>query len=102
MDPRTPINRRSAILGTLGAAISAGASQSQTTPAQTAPAGGKRRNILFILTDDHRYDAMSFMKAQKFPVTPNIDAMAREAAHSTNPFVTTPPSNGPPPPPPHP
>ena len=50
------IRRRTAILGALGAlgALSA--------PAQT---GKKRRNILFILSDDHRYDALGFMQVQK-------------------------------------
>ena len=79
-----PIDRRSVLFGTLGATLSASAAQAQTTPP-----GGKRRNILFILTDDHRFDAMSFMKARKFPITPNMDAMARDGVHCRNAFVTT-------------
>jgi N-acetylglucosamine-6-sulfatase len=47
------------------------------------------RNIVFILTDDHRYDAMSFMKGQSFLETPNMDRMAREGAHFNSAFVTT-------------
>src|SRR5271163_2030994 len=70
----------------LGSSI-AGALTAKPQPAQ--PATGKRRNILFILTDDHRYDAMSFMGAQTFPVTPNMDAMARDGVHCVNAFVTT-------------
>ena len=83
MLPDTPpkIDRRSALLGALG--VAASARQAAAQP------GLKRRNILFILTDDHRYDAMGFMKAQKFLETPNLDLLAREGAHLKNAFVTT-------------
>ncbi len=74
------IDRRSAILRTIGTAY--GASRASAQPA-------KRRNILFILTDDHRYDALGFMKAQPFLETPNLDSLAREGAHLKNAFVTT-------------
>ena len=47
------------------------------------------RNIVFILTDDHRYDAMGFLKAQPFLATPNLDRMARGGVHLPNAFVTT-------------
>ncbi|MCD6308119.1 MAG: sulfatase-like hydrolase/transferase [Candidatus Latescibacteria bacterium] len=51
-------------------------------------ADGKRRNIVFVLVDDLRFDAMSFMN---HPVieTPHIDAMARNGVHLKNAFVTT-------------
>ncbi|MBI3210365.1 MAG: sulfatase [Candidatus Solibacter usitatus] len=49
----------------------------------------KRRNIIFILTDDHRYDALGFMKAQEWLETPHLDSLAREGVHLTNAFVTT-------------
>jgi N-acetylglucosamine-6-sulfatase len=75
------VNRRSAILSTLGAALAATTGAAQTS--------SKRRNILFILTDDHRYDAMGFMKAQKFLETPNLDSLARDGVHLKNAFVTT-------------
>jgi len=45
-------------------------------------AGVKPRNILFLLTDDHRYDAMSFMKAQSFGETPTLDRLAREGVQA--------------------
>ncbi len=54
-----------------------------------AQAQGKRRNVIFILSDDHRYDAMGFLKGQPFLETPNMDRMAREGAHFKNAFVTT-------------
>ncbi|MCW3092912.1 MAG: acetylglucosamine-6-sulfatase [Ferruginibacter sp.] len=47
------------------------------------------RNIVFILTDDHRYDAMGFLKAQSFIKTPNLDRLAKGGAYLPNAFVTT-------------
>jgi len=49
----------------------------------------RHRNVIFILTDDHRYDAMGFLKGQSFLQTPNFDRLAREGAHLRNAFVTT-------------
>ncbi|GAB6282489.1 MAG: sulfatase [Ignavibacterium sp.] len=48
-----------------------------------------KRNIIFILSDDHRYDFMSFMGKPDFLQTPNLDKMANEGAHFENAFVTT-------------
>ncbi len=50
---------------------------------------GRPRNIVFILTDDHRYDAMGFLKPQPFLATPNLDRLARGGVHLPNAFVTT-------------
>jgi N-acetylglucosamine-6-sulfatase len=47
------------------------------------------RNMIFILTDDHRYDAMGFLGGQRFLETPRMDAMARNGVHAPNAFVTT-------------
>lgn len=47
------------------------------------------RNIIFMLTDDHRYDALGFLKGQKFLETPHLDAMAANGVHAPNAFVTT-------------
>ncbi|PAX09076.1 sulfatase family protein [Sphingomonas lenta] len=51
--------------------------------------GARPRNIVVILTDDHRFDAMGFMAAQDFVETPTLDRIAREGAHFRNAFVTT-------------
>ena len=51
-------------------------------------AGAKPRNVVFILSDDHRYDAMSFMGHQ-FARTPVMDSMAKNGAHLKNALVTT-------------
>jgi N-acetylglucosamine-6-sulfatase len=62
---------------------------SLAAPSLLAAAGGKRRNVIFILADDHRFDAMGFLKGQTFLDTPYMDAMAREGVHFKNAFVTT-------------
>ena len=50
--------------------------------------GAKQRNVIFILADDHRYDAMGFM-GHPFLETPHMDAIARNGVHLKNAFVTT-------------
>ena len=50
--------------------------------------GAKPRNVVFILSDDHRYDAMSFMGHQ-FAKTPHMDSMAANGVHLKNALVTT-------------
>lgn len=57
--------------------------------ARIATAASSGRNVLFILTDDHRYDALGFMKPQSFVETPHLDRLAREGVHFKNAFVTT-------------
>jgi N-acetylglucosamine-6-sulfatase len=48
------------------------------------------RNIVLILSDDHRYDFMGFMEeGPAFLETPNLDRMAMQGAHFRNAFVTT-------------
>ncbi|HET6454857.1 MAG TPA: sulfatase-like hydrolase/transferase [Armatimonadota bacterium] len=71
------ISRGAAAAGLLAAGISVG------------EADEKRPNILFILTDDQRYDAMGFMGRPAWLKTPNIDRIASEGAHFRNAFVTT-------------
>jgi N-acetylglucosamine-6-sulfatase len=51
-------------------------------------AGATPRNVVFILSDDHRYDAMSFM-GHPIVKTPNMDRMAAAGVHLRNAFVTT-------------
>src|SRR6056297_1957100 len=46
----------------------------------------KPRNVVFILSDDHRYDAMGFM-GHPLAKTPHMDAMAREGVHLKNVFL---------------
>ena len=48
----------------------------------------ERPNVLFILTDDQRWDAMSCM-GNEFVQTPNMDRIRKEGALFANAFVTT-------------
>lgn len=80
------MNRRHALGGLLGGAASALAQGPQTPLRRT---GEKPRNIIFVLTDDHRYDAMGFLKGQEWLETPQMDRMAREGVYFKNAFVTT-------------
>lgn len=50
--------------------------------------GAEPRNVVFILSDDHRYDAMGFM-GHPLARTPHMDAMARDGVHLKNAFVST-------------
>ena len=70
------MNRRQMIASSIGAAA--------LSAATTKP-----RNVIFILTDDHRYDALGFLKPQTFLETPQLDRLAREGVHFKNAFVTT-------------
>lgn len=72
-----------AILGAASAQAQTGSSRLQRVT------GAKPRNVIFILADDHRYDAMGFLQGQAFLETPNMDAMARNGAYLKNAFVTT-------------
>lgn len=59
-------------------------------PSDVARAAGTPRNIIFILSDDHRYDYLGFMpEAPKYLETPHLDRLAREGAHLRNAFVST-------------
>ena len=47
------------------------------------------RNVILILSDDHRYDFMGFAGGPEFLETPNMDRMAARGAHIQNAFVST-------------
>jgi arylsulfatase A-like enzyme len=71
------------LLATLAATSGSG------TPGDTLP-GVTPRNVILILSDDHRYDFMGFMPgAPDWLETPNLDRMATEGGHLANAFVTT-------------
>ena len=56
---------------------------------QLAPlTGAKPRNVIFVLVDDLRFDALGIMK-HPWLETPNLDALARSGVHLRNAFVTT-------------
>lgn len=53
-----------------------------------APEAPERPNVVFIITDDQRYDDLS-CEGHPFLETPNLDRIAAEGARFTNMFVTT-------------
>ena len=53
-----------------------------------AATGAKPRNIIFILCDDHRWDALGFL-GHPFLKTPHLDKLARGGTYLPNAFVTT-------------
>jgi N-acetylglucosamine-6-sulfatase len=72
-------------LAALVCALSAPAPPLAAQTARPSP-----RNVIFILSDDHRYDFMSFMPGSPaFLQTPAMDRMAKRGAHVQNAFVTT-------------
>lgn len=50
--------------------------------------GAKPMNVVFILSDDHRYDVMSFL-GHPWVETPAMDALARDGVYFENAMVTT-------------
>jgi arylsulfatase A-like enzyme len=75
------MNRREAARLLLGSALAAGALRGNPPAA--------RPNIVFVLMDDLRWDALG-CAGHPFVRTPNIDRIAREGAMFENFFVTTP------------
>lgn len=82
---------RNRTLLTLGVTLLAGcASKSgQNRLSVTRLADAKPRNVIFILSDDHRYDYMGFLNTVPWLQTPNMDFIAANGAHVRNAFVTT-------------
>ncbi|WP_027712986.1 sulfatase [Dickeya chrysanthemi] len=58
-----------------------------TSVGTLAYAAQEKPNIVYIIVDDQRYDAMGFVNSDA--VTPNMDAMAKEGTYFKNAFVTT-------------
>ena len=49
----------------------------------------KPKNVVFILTDDHRFDFMGFTGKVPWLETPNLDRLAAQGAYFPNTYVTT-------------
>ena len=81
-----PVSLRSLLVLAVLATLTAGAA---AVPPRTAQPGAPR-NVVVILSDDHRYDFMGFHPdAPRFLRTPHLDRMRAEGAHVANAFVTT-------------
>ena len=84
------MNRREAIerIAKMGGAVAAGLALRPCDLFAQARAGADARpNIIFILIDDLRWDAMSCVGYPPFLRTPNIDRIAKEGARFANAFV---------------
>ena len=80
--------RKTAYTAVVGGLSAGNPEGMRTALAASERDGGKRRNVILILIDDHRYDAMSFL-GHPFVETPNLDAMAAGGVYFPNAFVTT-------------
>lgn len=58
------------------------------SPGTTRAAEARRPNVLFILTDDQRWDALG-LAGNRHLKTPNIDRLGREGVYFRNAFCTT-------------
>ncbi len=78
------IDRRKAIKTMAAGTAAAGV----LAPSMLRAKNDTRPNIVFILVDDHRYDAFGFMD-KPWLKTSSMDRLAREGVHFTRSFVTT-------------
>lgn len=78
-------------LALISAAITGGSSTTAVARQQLSKLSesGKPLNVVFILSDDHRYDYMGFVGKVPWLETPAMDRMACEGAWIRNAFVTT-------------
>jgi len=83
-----PLSRRQALAAAAGAAAIALANRLPFGNAVLEAAPRKRPNIVFILTDDHRYDMFGAL-GHPFLKTPHMDRLIREGVLFSNAFVTT-------------
>lgn len=76
------------LLFLMTATLAASAQKKQTLP-MTRNAKAKPLNVIFILSDDHRYNFMGFTGKVPWLQTPNMDKMAKEGVWIKNASVTT-------------
>lgn len=81
------INKSSLFLFLMLASAAAFAQHKAVLPLQRN--ANKPVNVIFILSDDHRYDFMGFTGKVPWLQTPNMDIMAREGVWIKNASVTT-------------
>ena len=84
----TEITRRDALKTIGGATALAGLSGLGLSGELFAQEGVKKPNVIFILTDDHRWDCLGVM-GHPWLKTPNMDRLANEGILFENAFVTT-------------
>ncbi len=90
LDPKVKKPTRREFLAASGAALSLPWMKRPVEALRLEPVKNPRiRNVVLILSDDHRFDFLGFMGKPPFLRTPNMDRMAREGAHLANTFVVT-------------
>ena len=72
----------------LGRTLAGIAGQKLVEAAQAAPAPPKRPNILFLMTDEHRFDCVGY--TNQAVKTPNLDRLAKEGVVFENAYSTSP------------
>ena len=85
------IGGRRTFLKTGAAAAAASVFPAIRTQAKTGPGGGAdgRSNFLFLMTDQHRFDALGFLG--RTPVaTPNLDRLGAEGTHFSRAYCPSP------------
>lgn len=96
--PEIPASRRAFLLGALGSLAAIGVTASADSrgghpvavPKDPNTPAADRPNLLVILSDDHRWDHMSFHpQCPPFLTTPHLDELASQGAVMANAFVTT-------------
>jgi arylsulfatase A-like enzyme len=88
LEDTRPLSRRQVLAAAAGAAAMALANRLPFGEGMLSAAPRKRPNIVFILTDDHRFDMLGAL-GHPFLKTPNMDRLVREGILFTNAFVTT-------------
>ena len=82
--------RSTTILAMSASLLSGCASKSgQADLSVTRLPDARPRNVVFILSDDNRYDYMGFLNTVPWLQTPNMDFLAANGAYVRNAFVTT-------------
>ena len=82
------MNRILACLAILAPALARAAGPVPTAIVPEPIPGATPRNVVFILSDDHRYDAMGFL-GHPLAKTPAMDSLAANGAYIKNALVTT-------------
>lgn len=77
------------LLGLIPVAFSVASCSHDGQKRVTPPNGRAPRNVIFILSDDHRFDYMGFLGTVPYLETPNLDFLAQNGAYVQNAFVTT-------------
>ena len=79
---------RRTFIKTTGAGLAGGITLAPSAAAQSSPESARRPNIIVLISDDHRYDALGCMGNQVIR-TPVLDEMAKKGAIFPNNCCTT-------------